>query len=637
MNIQRKIAALAMAAITLASVAKTQVPLGQQTLLTIDGQPVTVSEFQYLYNKNNTQQATPQSVDEYLKLFTDYKLKVAEALSQGLDTTASFAAEFKGYARELAEPYLIDKSIFHNLEQEAYSHMAREVEVQHLMVGHENRALIDSLHSAIAAGGDFAEAARRYSIDRSSAQSGGMMGYVAAGRYPWAFEQAVYNTPKGEISPVTTTMYGLHVIKVLGDRPAKGSVLVQHILKLTQNKTADEKAAIRASMDSIHTLLAGGADFDAIAAAESQDPGSARQGGRLPWFTTGQMVKPFEETSFTLGNGELSDVFETAYGFHIVKKLDSKGTPTFEEAKEDIDRAIGTDERANLPRRHMLDSLAVCYNLTDNRPAQAMVHSVIRSHNGLDSMAYAQLSTTPAPLMKYNGGEVLLTDVMARLAPTEDLDQQQVIDIINNHMHALADEALIARAATDLPSHNDDYRNLLNEYRDGILLFEISDTNVWTRAKEDTEGLVKWFEDHRDQYAWPAPKFKSYIIFALNDSILGEAHKIVTENPVEGQQLSTLLRSRLGNSVRVEKVLGAQGENAIVDYLGFGGEKPTAPGKWVSYEAYQPVVIDAPQEMNDVRSQVITDYQSYLEQQWLAQLRKNHKVKVNNKVLKQLR
>lgn len=619
------------------AVAKNNIPLEQQTLMTIDGKPVTVSEFNYLYNKNNQQQSTPQSVKEYLDLFVNYKIKVAEAEAAGLDTTASFIQELQGYARELAKPYLEDAEVMEKLKREAYGHTTHEIEVQHLMVSpQQGRQLLDSLRNVIAAGGSFDDLARQYSVDRSSSQNGGYMGWVSAGRFPWAFEEAVYNTPVGELSQVVTTPFGYHLVKVLADRPAKGSVLVQHILKLTRGLLADQAAMKHNEIDSIHALLVAGADFDDIASRESEDPGSARQGGRLPWFTTGQMVKPFEDASFQLPNGAISDVFETSYGYHIVKKLDARDVAPYEEVEAQLAEAISRDERAELPRRSVIDRMAAKYNLEDNRLAMAMVQSVIRNHNGLDSAAYASLMQTPAPVMKYDGGVITIPDVLSSIAPLDGVSVEDATKIFENRAKALADDAMIELAIKELPSQNADYSNLLNEYRDGILLFEISDRNVWSRAKDDTEGLRNWFENHRGDYQWDKPKFKSYIIFTTGDSLMAQIDDYLATHEVEPAQLSMTMRHRFGKNVRVEKVLGAQGENAIVDYLGFGGEKPEAAGKWVAYKAYKPEIIDAPQEVSDVRSAVTADYQNYLEQEWLKAIKARHKVKPDKKVLKQL-
>lgn len=615
-----------------------------QVLLTIDNKPVTLGEFEYLYHKNNSQQLAPQSIDEYIDMFVNYKLKVLEAEAAGIDKTDNFKSELQGYARELAQPYLIDNTVEQKLIDEAYDRMGEEVNVSHIMlllgdtpVEHaRNRARLDSIRNVILSGGSFEELAKKFSVDRASSVNGGNMGYITAGRFPYAFECAAYDTPVGELSEVIESPFGFHVVKPIEKRASRGEVMVQHVLKLTQGLNAEQKKLKRMQMDSIHALLAGGADFDDIASRESEDPGSARQGGRLPWFSTGRMVKPFENVSFSLKNGELSDVFETAYGYHIIKRLDSKGIQSKEELTPDIKQMIQNDERAQLPRRAKLDELKVKYNVFKNRPAIAMVESVIRSNGGYDSTVVSRFSSMPAHLASIDGkNKVLLTEVVARLQPMPGVPADVAFGIFRQKMDELIDNAVEELALEQLPAENKDYRNLLGEYRDGMLLFEISDRNVWTRAKEDTAGLNRWFTTHRNRYTWPAPKFKSYIIFATSDSVLKVAHDFLETTPVEGKDLAPALRQLCGRDVRVERVIAAKGENAIIDYLGFNGERPAPTGKWVAYEAYRPVIIDAPVEVADERGAITADYQAALEKEWIKKMRSSHKIKINKKVLKQ--
>lgn len=637
-------AALLLTAYGSISAAKPQIDRADQVLLTIDKKPVTLGEFEYLYHKNNSQQLAPQSIEEYLDMFINYKLKVAEAEAAGIDTTATFINEYNGYARDLAQPYLTDQTVEQELIDKVYDRLKEEVNVSHIMMftgetsaeREANHHTLDSIRTVIVNGGDFEALAKEYSIDRASRDRGGNMGYITANRFPYTFEDAAYETPVGQLSQVIETPYGFHLVKPIDRRQARGQVLVQHILKLTQGLPADQAAAKRNEIDSIHVLLSAGADFDDLAARESEDPGSARQGGRLPWFSTGRMVKPFEDAAFTLKDGELSGIIESSFGYHIIKRLDSKGLGSKDEVTPMIKEILAQDERGLLPRRAKLDQYRQKYNLAMNRPAIAMVESVIRNNGGYDSTVIAKLIDMPAPLATFDGdNKIRLNEVVASLAPMNGLAPARAFDVFSKRLDAMIDDAITDRAVADMANDNADYRNLLNEYRDGILLFEISDRNVWSRAKEDTEGLDKWFETHRDRYKWDAPKFKSYIIFATSDSVLNVAHKYLEENLVAGKELAACMRQLCGREVRVERVIAAKGENAIVDYLGFNGEKPAPSGKWIAYEAYRPAIIDSPVEVADERGAITADYQSHLEENWVKNLRSRHKVKVNKKVLKQ--
>ena len=186
----------------------------------------------------------------------------------------------------------------------------------------------------------------------------------------------------------------------------------------------------------------------------------------------------------------------------------------------------------------------------------------------------------------------------------------------------------------DLAKNNADYRNLLNEYRDGMLLFEVSDRKVWTKAKQDKEGLEKYFETHRDKYKWDKPRFKSYVVFATSDSLMQLAQNYLNSNNIPNDSLANSLRKEFGKDVKIEKVIAAQGENNITDYLGFGAEKPEPKGKWAFYFPYRGKVLEAPEEAADVRGAVTGDYQSELEAAWVAQLKQKYPAKINKKVFK---
>lgn len=618
----------------------------EPVLMTVDNKPVTLSEFEYLYHKNNSQQLAPQTIDEYLDMFVAYKLKVAGAEAAGIDTTARFRAEFDGYRKELAAPYLVDNTVEDKLVHDIYERMKEDVEVSHIMLDRnapDARAKADSLRAAVAGGADFAEAAARYSIDRTTNGRGGYMGFISVGRYPYTFEDAAFNTKPGEISDVVETAYGYHIVKVSDRRPTLGKVLVEHILKLTvdlRQRTPlsdEERAAKKASIDSIYALLKSGADFSEIARRESEDPGSARDGGKLPWFGRGQMVKPFEEASFALANGEISEPVETDYGYHIIHRLDWK--PVEEEASvtPQIKAAIAQDERSLLPKKAKYQQLLKKYDGKVNDKTAGFVEAAIRQAGGYDTTVYNKFATTEWAIATVGDIEIPLSKVISTFSPMAAFGADRAVKAFHERIDEELQEVVFELERQSLAQTNSDYRNLLNEYRDGILLFEISDRNVWSKAKEDKAGLENYFQTHREKYHWDNPKFKGYIVFATGDSILQAAQQYLDGNQVADESLVQTLRGKFGREVKVERVIASKGENPIVDYIGFGGEKPAPTGKWSHYFAYKGKIIDQPEEAADERGAITADYQSELEQQWLTDLKKQHKVKINKKVLKQVK
>ena len=381
-------------ALAVASIAMVQAKGSKDPeLMTINGKGVPLSEFEYLYHKNNSQQLTPQSIDEYLEMFVTYKQKVADAENEGIDNTEAFKNEFDGYRKELAEPYLRNKAMEDSIIRSVYSHLLEDVDVSHVMVASKGpgidpaaqKHMLDSLRTAIINGADFAAVAKKNSIDRAAQNNGGHMGWIPVGRLPYTFEDAAYQTPVGQISPVIETPFGFHIVRVEGRRPARGKVLVEHILKLTQGLDDEAAAKKKAEIDSIYNVVKGGADFEEVAKKESEDPGSQRNGGKMNWFGAGQMVPEFEEASFTLKNGEISEPFKTAYGYHIVKRLDWKPVDSFETMEPMIKNLVQRDERAQMPRKRKIAELRGKFKVRENAEAINGVKEEILKNGALDS------------------------------------------------------------------------------------------------------------------------------------------------------------------------------------------------------------------------------------------------------------
>lgn len=612
-------------------------------LMNINGKDVHVSEFEYLYHKNNTQQLQPQTLDEYVDMFVNYKLKVADAEAAGLDTTESFIKEYSQFRTELSRPYLRDQSVEDSLVLEAYSHFKEDVRVSHIMVkdGEGQLQRLDSIRTAILSGvTTFEEAARKNSVDPNSRIRGGLMGLVVPERFPWAFEKAAYDTPAGEISPVINSGFGLHIIRVEERVPASGEVEASHILRLTQGKSQEDAAAQKAIIDSLYNVAASGADFADLATRFSEDQGSAKKGGSLGWFGRGMMVQPFDSISFALADGAVSEPFVTRFGYHIIKKHGHRGVAPLEEKKESILKHMKTDNRAGLPEHVYLENLKKAENASLVDATFKEVEKLASANSGMDSTLIATFATSEIPAYVINGKEYPLSRVVSRMHIFPVADATSARHMIQNAAADQLNSDLLDIARTKLAETNPDYRNLLNEYRDGILMYEISNRNVWDKASKDKEGLNEYFQRNRDKYHWDEPRFKSYIIFAGNDSVLNlavaYADSLSTAVPADFVQG---MRSRFGRDVRVDRVIAAKGENPITDYLAFGAEKPSSEksSRWTSYTAYKGRIIQQPEEATDVRGAAVTDYQNELEKLWVEKLRNTYKVKINKKELKKVK
>lgn len=607
-------------------------------LMKINGDNVTLSEFEYLYHKNNQQQIEKESLEQYVERFKIYKLKVADAKAAGIDTTAAFRSEFGKYRNDLSQPYMTDSATLLRFAHEAYDRKLREVETVHIMLplttDGTSEAKADSLRNCILNGEDMGDLAVKYSIDRSAKHNRGNLGYITAGRFPYSFEFMAYTTPIGEISKPFATDFGIHIVKPLADRPTRGEVLVEHILKLFPRGANDSaKAATRVKIDSIYKVVKGGADFEEIARKHSDD-GSARNGGRLNWFGSGMMVPEFEATSFALQKGEISEPIATQYGWHIIKKLDSRGVKPFEELKEGLLNNIAADDRNTQAREAKLASLKKEYKLRENAKFLAMVEA--DSKDAFDSLTVEKIKGYKCEAFSFAKTKVMASEVGARLKHKMKTSKMTAVEYVTKVMRDMEREMLLEYEKDMLPKKHADYANLLNEYYNGMLLFEISNRNVWEKANRDKKGLEQFFQANKAKYAWSKPRFKGFVIYTTNDSV--EALVKDQLKTLGGDTIYSALRKQFKRDVRIEQLLVEQGENAVVDNLVFGG--PAAQPKDKRFKCYflhTGRVIEQPEEAADVRGAVTSDYQTELENQWVTALKQKYPIKVNEKVLKQVK
>lgn len=635
--------ALAAAVLLSASAAK---KADDPVVMTINGKDIRQSEFEYLYHKNNAQQLAPQTLDEYVDMFVVYKLKVAEAEAAGIDSTEAFRKEFDGYCDELSKPYMKDTLVENRLIKEAYDRMAGSRLVRHIMLpmGNTyderiaNRTRLDSIRTAIVdSGADFIEMAHKFSSDPSVRANDGSMGYMSANRFPYPFEKAAFDTPVGEISQVVDDApYGFHIIRVEAERPNPGKVEARHILKLTRGLSAEEEAVKKTQIDSIYNLLASGGDFEAIARDESEDPGSAANGGMLGLFGPGEMVKEFEDTAFGLKDGEISKPFRTSYGYHIVQTLSHKGLGTLEEETPGIKVAMSRDVRSTMPETEKLKQIKNDLGVNVDSAYLFSIKETLAQAEDSKS-AFASIAENTTKIASVGTKDITVADVVNYIPENSRNGARDPFTAFYQGLNRYIDKTAVKSAKENLYANNAEYRNLVNEYRDGILLFEISNRNVWERASKDTTGLENFFLANRDKYKWEKPHYKGYVIFATSDSIASEAQGFLAMNAIENDSLATSLRDRFGrNNIKVERVVTGQGDNAIVDNVAFKGDKPAAPGRWHAWFGYQGKVLDSPEEATDVRGAVSTDYQQKLENEWVEGLRKKYSVKLNKKAIKRI-
>ncbi len=634
---------VAVAAAAILTAAAASPDKSDPVVMNINGKDIHRSEFKYLYEKNNLQQVQPQTIDEYVDMFVVYKLKVADAEAAGIDTTETFLKEYNGYCSDLSRPYMRDSLVEEQLVQEAYGRMSTLREVSHIMLPlgstyaetQANRQRLDSIRTAILNGADFGEMAMRFSSDRSALKNKGNMGYVAANAFPYPFEKASFETPVGQISEVIEDApYGFHIIKVTGEKPNPGTVRARHILKLTQGLSSEDMAMKKAQIDSIHSLLVSGADFADIAKRESDDKGSAIRGGDLGEFGTGRMVPQFEEVAFALKDGEISEPFLSPFGYHIIQNLGHGGIPTLEKARPQIRMVMARDSRSTMPEKARLADYRTRYGIAFDNDALESLKSSLVDRSDLESLRNSTLAVVKLP-----EGKLTAADVYKEIPENVREATTDPFGTFKEAADRVLDDATKKYVMDRLAIENTEYRNITNEYRDGILLFEISNRNVWGRSTSDPDALEAYFKANRSKYtdAWDSPRFKGYVVLASNDSVASAAREFLAANTeIENDSLVARLRDNFNREVKLERVLAAKGENDIIDEIAFGGEKAKPVGKWAAWFPYRDRLIEAPEEVADIRGTVTTDYQQQLETEWVNDMRSRYKVKLNKKELKKL-
>ena len=498
-------------------------------------------------------------------------------------------------------------------------------------------ARMDSIRTCILNGESWETLVDQYSSDPSKMRNHGHYSYVSSGMFPYDFENVLYTTPEGTVSKPFKTQYGIHMIRVNGMRD-RNDVHAEHILKLfPQNATDEQKAACKAQIDSIYNLLIAGANFEEMAKAESQD-GSSKRGGDLGWFGRGRMVQPFEDISFSLADGAISEPFATQFGYHIIKKL-AHGVPSLGEWRPNIENAISRDGRANLIQERLINDLKNKYKYSVNPQLDGYLTQALTQNGGqFDSTFVAQaIKGCKVPLFTYgNKKSALVSDLLGQLNPKLSIsDIAKAKDYILTAVNAVAGKVLTDYHGQELVKENPEYRNLLNEYRDGMLLFEISNRRVWKAASKDTLGLEQYFAENRSKYNWDEPHFKGIILSAKNDSLMSLVKADIAQ--MDPDSLTDALYNKYGNQIRMERMVVKQGENNLADYLAFHvGDKPERKG-FDEFIILEGGVLNQPEEMSDVRGAVTSDYQDVLEQRWKAELAQKYPAKIYKKVLKQVK
>ena len=622
----------------------------QDYVIEINNKKISKNEFLQIYLKNNQQpKFDKKSIDEYLELYKKFKMKVLEAESQGYDTLPKLKKELLGYRKSLSTPYLIDKQENIKVVEEAYNRLQKEVKASHILIRLEQNASpedtmkaferIEAIKKRIENGEDFAKIAKEVSEDPSAVTNGGDLGYFTAFQMVFPFEEAAYNTPINQLSSIVRTRFGYHLLKVVDKRAARGIMKTAHIMiavKRDGNKSDIDVA--KKKIEEIYLKLKAGEKFEELALNFSDDPGSSEKGGKLPEFgsgTTTRMVPEFEEAAFQITkDGEFSAPIQTDFGFHIIKRLDLSPLASFESMKKELQSKVNRDDRSKKTQTALINKLKIEYNFQDlsKKGLKWFVKNI-------DSNYYKG---------KWTASKLKKDEVLFNLK-NQSFTQKQFANyinsnyrvpktdaknLINKQYQAWVSQEILTYEDSQLETKYPEFKALMQEYHDGVLLYEIMTDKVWNKANKDTIGLKNFYESHKFSYQWK-DRIDAMIYECLDKNIANQVIKMLKSDTITSKHILEKLnaKSELNLKVKTNKY-----EISEIPYLkGRTFKKGTNP----SYEfggKYYVIKVDelipaGPKLLLDAKGLITSDYQNYLEQEWLKELAKKYTFKINDKII----
>ena len=523
-----------------------------ESIVTIDNLPVSREEFLYVFEKNNLNQnlesVTQQDVQDYLELFINFKLKVREAEALGLHQDSSFMRELEGYRKQLAQPYLTESKFMDSLVQVTYQRLGEEIKASHILITVSPDASpadtltafgrIADLKSKLDDGADFNNLALQFSQDPSAKQNGGSLGYFSAMQMVFDFENAAYNLREGEVSAPVRTRFGYHLIKLEGRRPSKGKIQVAHIMIRANDGISATDSLVAANKASeIYQLVQKGDDWDVLCRQFSEDYSTRTKGGSLPWFKSGDLsnIPTFEKAAFELEQvGDICKPVKTPFGWHIIRLENRMGLEPFEEIEPRIRASLTRNSRGDLNKKMLVKRLKSENNFNERPQALdiALSHATDSLGRGLwkaDSSWNDQGNT----LFSINDQLYTLGDFYQYLQENQPFAEgSSASQKMTRAYTTFADEQIIKYEEAHLSEKYPEYRLLYQEYRDGLLLFQLMEQKVWNKAVQDTSGLNAFFANNRQRYQWQS-RAQVTIYNAADENALNQVKAFLDKGQTE--------------------------------------------------------------------------------------------------------
>lgn len=616
-----------------------------QTLFTIGDEPVSGDEFVYLYKKNHQDKAeyTPQKIDEYLKLYINFKLKVREARSRGIDTTSAFVKEFDTYREELKKPYLPEGKLIDSLVKVTYQRLQEEVHVSHILISLKaeaapadtlqafNKAL--DLKSRALAGEDFGSLAALYSEEPMAKSTKGDLGYFTALQMVYPFENAAYQAKKGEIIGPVRTRFGYHVLNVMDRKPSRGEVEVSHIMIRTGSEHDAAKA--RNLIFEIDDQLKGGVSWNDLCKQYSEDPSTKNSGGKLRPFGVGAMasVPAFDKAAFSLQNpGDLSDPVQTQYGWHIIRLERKIPLPSFEELAPALKSRVARDERAQISRLALMKKLKKDFSFTEDQEIKAKIFALADTALTKGRWKWVKQSTTTfydKTLFTLTKKPVSASSFLTYMEQNQKATNLNPANYVEQLYNAFVEREINHVLEAKIIQEHPDFERLLKEYYEGILLFDIMEKEVWQKASDDSVVQQHFFDAHREKYA--AGERVHAIIYTLKSLQSGALLK----SAIEKNDTTAIREMIQSKTAKPEEGIFQKDDRQVLSGIEWAPGLYTAENNRMYYLVQvKEMVPPGKLTFEEARAMVISDFQDHLEKEWINQLTKKYPVKVNEKTRK---
>ncbi len=633
-----------------------------QTLFTYGNNAVSKEEFLRVYQKNSINKKVDFSepaLREYFDLYSLFRMKVKEAELQHLDTLASIDNELSNYRKQLAKNYLTDDKVRTALIREAYDRSKEEVEVAHILIFSSQMSVssdtvepyrkADSIYNAIVKKkADFETLAKKYSDDKASAVNGGNIGYITALQTVYPFENAAYSTPVGKVSAPFRSQFGYHIIKVLNRRPARGEIKVAQIMiAAPKSKGAEGLDAARKRMDSVQRELKAGASFESLVKKYSDDKYTVNDDGVLPVFGVGKMTPAFENAAYALKNpGDISGPVQTDYGLHLIKLIEKYPVKPYDSVEGQLKRQVEADSRSQVAHEAFFNKIKQKNGFKEYRAnfdaLNQKLTSIPDTGKNANTFKASDYKNMNQPLFELGGKQYTQGDFVTyaegvtrgrimgpKQAVVKDVYNMYVTSVVNDvEEHKLEDE-------------QPEFRNMMREYKDGIMLFELMDRNVWGKASKDTTGLRAFYETRKGKYLWE-PGFTGAVYHFKNEKALKQGQKLLAQKDLKDEDIIKKMNSdTLPDAVTIQRGHYEFSKFNEVPKSTIVAGKITEPkknndGSYTVVKVNEVFNEPSPKSLEDARGYAVAEYQDYLEKQWNDQMRKKYPVKLNEEVFKSM-